>query len=109
MLPNYIRMHRRKHALSQAEVARLVGGVTETAVLRHERFRRQPGLPTAMAYAVLFQVDPRELFAGMVEETERAMLERAEELLESLPPGRLGADLAAKRLFLEQLITSLAL
>ena len=100
-LPNYIRMYRRQSGLSQDEIGVLLGGVSETSVVRHESFKRTPSLELALCYSILFRVDPRELFAGVFESVESELAERAEDLLAKLPPSSVSRTTEAKRLFLE--------
>lgn len=80
-LPNYIRTFRRKAGLSQEEVAFLLGHENGTTVLRHENDQRIPVLDTALAYAAIFQTDPRELFAGRFEVNQATIQSRARLLL----------------------------
>ena len=103
-LPNYIRMFRRQSGLSQDEIGVLLGGLSETAVVRHESFKRMPPLETALCYSLMFRVDPRELFAGVFESVETELAERAEDLLAKLPPSSVSRGVEAKRLFLEGIL-----
>lgn len=84
-LPNYIRTFRRRYHLSQDDVAHLLGYSNGTTVLRHEDFQRIPSLQQALAYAVIFGVDPRELFAGRYAEAERKVKKRVTSLLSKAP------------------------
>ena len=83
-LPNYLRTFRRRAHLSQADVARLLGGTSGTTVARHETGERQPTLETALAYAAIYAVDVRELFAGVYEGRLDAVTSQAESLLQLL-------------------------
>lgn len=83
-LTNYLRTHRKRAHLTQDEVAFLLGSRKGAHVSRHERFNRQPSLPAAFAYEVLFRVPAKDLFAGLHEAAERAMRSRARALLKRL-------------------------
>lgn len=95
-LPNYIRSLRRKNSVSQKELARLTGGTSGTSVLRHEANQRTPHLDTALAYAHVLGIDPRELFAGRFEDIQVRTQKNAKRLLrelekrdEPIPPPKL--------------------
>jgi DNA-binding XRE family transcriptional regulator len=76
-LPNYLRAHRKRLALSQGEVAYLLGSHGGAKVCRDEKFVRQPGLETALAYAAIYQIPVEELFAGMYRRIEQEVATRA--------------------------------
>jgi transcriptional regulator with XRE-family HTH domain len=70
-LPNYLRTHRKRAGFSQEEIAFLLGSRSGAHVCRYERFTRQPTLPTALAFEVIFQVPAKALFAGVYRNVER--------------------------------------
>jgi transcriptional regulator with XRE-family HTH domain len=79
-LPNYLRTNRTRLALSQEEVAFMLGGTGESKgskVSRDESFDREPGLRAALAYEVMYGKPVRELFAGLYEEVEQDVARRA--------------------------------
>jgi transcriptional regulator with XRE-family HTH domain len=79
-LSNYLRTNRKRLALSQEEVAFLLGmnGLTkDEQVNRHENFARKPNLETALAYEAIYGKPVRELFAGMYEQVEQEVANRA--------------------------------
>jgi transcriptional regulator with XRE-family HTH domain len=76
-LPNYLRAHRKRAGLSQAEVARLLGCRDGAKVSRYEHFRREPTLRTALTCEMIFQKPVRDLFAGISEQVERDARRRA--------------------------------
>ena len=80
-LPNYLRAQRKRLALSQAEVAFLLGVASSAKVSRYECFGREPNLHNALAFEVIFQKSVSELFAGMYRATERKVVARARILL----------------------------
>jgi transcriptional regulator with XRE-family HTH domain len=79
-LPNYLRPNRKRLTLSQEEVAFLLGGMGEekgSKVSRDESFSRDPGLRAALAYELIYGKPVRELFAGLYEQVEQEVAERA--------------------------------
>jgi transcriptional regulator with XRE-family HTH domain len=79
-LTNYLRANRKRLALTQEEVAFLLGvpGLgKEAKVCRDENLAREPKLRTALAYEVIYQRPVRELFAGLYEQIEREVVGRA--------------------------------
>lgn len=64
-LPHYLRAHRKRLALTQHEMAFLLGNGTATSVSRYEAFKRDPNLRQILAYLLIFQKMPQELFAGL--------------------------------------------
>ena len=79
-LSNYLRTNRRRLALPQEEVGFLVGINGEgkgIKVCRDEKFSREPDLRTALAYEAIYGKPVRELFAGLYEQVEQEVAERA--------------------------------
>jgi transcriptional regulator with XRE-family HTH domain len=79
-LTNYLRTNRKRLAMTQEEVAFLLGVKGEdrgVKVCRDERLAREPSLATALAYEVIYQRPVRELFAGVYEQIEREVVARA--------------------------------
>jgi DNA-binding XRE family transcriptional regulator len=77
---NYLRTHRKRLALSQEEVAFLLGvtgmdqGIT---VCRHETKAREPSLAMALIYQMIYGKPVSELFAGLYEQMAQDVAERA--------------------------------
>src|SRR5579862_5613640 len=79
-LHNYLRMNRKRLALSQEEVGFLLGFNGESKgikVCRDEKFVREPNLHTALAYEVIYGRPVRELFAGIYQKIEEDVGARA--------------------------------
>jgi len=79
-LPNYLRSNRKRLALSQEEVAFLLGvnGMDRgIKVSRDENNARTLSLKNALAYEAIYGKPVRELFAGLYEQEERNVAERA--------------------------------
>ena len=102
-LKNYLRTYRKKAGLSQEEMAYLLGGQSGTKVSRYERFARLPPLKTVLAYAVIFDVPVRDLFAGMAQQVERPIAKRAQQLIQELDSAQPDALTTRKRQTLEAL------
>ena len=81
-LPNYLLANRKRLALSQAEVAFLLGVDDGSQLCRYERFARSPSLETALACEVIFGRPLYELFGGMYQKVEADVAGRALELAE---------------------------
>ncbi len=79
-LPNYLRANRKRLSLSQDDVAFLLGVQSGAKVSRYERFVRQPGLETALAYEAVFQIPVRTLFPGLYRQIEQQVILRAKML-----------------------------
>jgi len=73
-------MHRKRNALTQYEVARLLGCKNGSKVSRYERGERLPTLETLIAYEVLFKVPWRDLLSGEYNHVHRQVQERAKVL-----------------------------
>lgn len=89
-LPNYLRAHRKRMGLTQKDVAFVLGYISGTKISRHERYLREPCLRTALAYAALFQVPARELFAGIHEQVAAEVEKRARLLAAQMTERRKG-------------------
>ena len=87
-LPNYLRTHRKRYGLSQAEVTYLLGEKSQAVVSRHEQFQRAPSLKDALAYQALFGTPVAELFAGMYQQAERETSRRARIFANKLKKGK---------------------
>jgi len=96
-LPNYLRTNRKRLALSQDEVAFLLGAQSGAKVCRYERFVREPSLETALAYEAIFKTAVSELFGGLYQRVEGEVAARAKTLAARNDRGRPGAQTARKR------------
>lgn len=83
-LDNYVRTYRKRTALSQDDVAFLLGGEAGTSVSRHETGGRLPTLEVALGYQVILGAPVGDLFAGILHGVEANVRTRAEELLTRL-------------------------
>jgi transcriptional regulator with XRE-family HTH domain len=79
-----LRTHRRRHGLSQADIAMLLGAVSGTKASRYENFARMPGALTVFAFEIVFNQPASELFAGNYQAVRRAVQERARRMVKQL-------------------------
>lgn len=79
-LKNYLLSNRKRLALSQVDVAYLLGAKTGGRISRHERFQREPTLQTALAYEVIYKRAASELFSGLYRRIEQEIEARAKKL-----------------------------
>ena len=103
-LPNYVRAQRKRLALSQDEVAFLLGTQSGAKVSRYEHFARVPNLETALAYEAIFQRPARELFAGLYHKVEQGVVARAKTLVERMDRRKPSRQTAHK----QQLVINIA-
>jgi DNA-binding XRE family transcriptional regulator len=102
MLHNHLRRYRKRGALTQAEIAFLLGAACGTKVSRHERATRPPSLQTALAYQAVFGVPIHELFPQDYRDAVAAVQARADRLSRRVarrPDGR-------KAMFKQKLLAS---
>ncbi len=105
-LPNYLRTHRKRAGFSQDEVAFLLGSESGSRVSRYEKRARRPTLATALAYAAVFRMPVEELFAGMYNQLERTIAQRAGRLADELRLGKQDRWTARKLAALEPMTRS---
>lgn len=94
-LPHYLRTHRRRSGLTQAELASLLGASAGTKISRYESFARFPSVVTVLAYEIIFNQPVSELFAGVYDDVLRDVRGRAAQLAETLSAGP--ADIQTNR------------
>ena len=104
-LPNYLRANRKRLALSQDEVAFLLGAQSGAKVCRYERFVREPTLETALAYQAIFKRSVSELFGGLYQKVEGEVTERAKILAER-KDGKSNRETTRKREAIAELATA---
>jgi DNA-binding XRE family transcriptional regulator len=83
-IKSYARPLRRQWALTQRELAFLVGVKSSTVISRIEGLKRIPNLATALGYALVFGLGPVDLFPGYMAEVQTAVHGRVNELYEQL-------------------------
>lgn len=102
-LPNYLLSNRKRLALSQEEVAFLLGTENGQQVCRHERFAREPNLETAFAYEAIFKRSASELFSGLYQKVEQEVAARAKILAQRTHRGQSNRRMIHKRQILADL------
>jgi DNA-binding XRE family transcriptional regulator len=83
-LKTYLRTLRRRWGLTQKELAFLIGASGSTNISRLEHLKRLPSLAAAIACIVIFDTSPHQLYPGLFEDIEEAVLQRANELYNEL-------------------------
>lgn len=73
---NYLRTHRRRLALSQHEVALLLGLRDKGTIHRHENAGQEPGLQSVVAYEIIYGQPIRDLFLGQYERQRKEIRHR---------------------------------
>lgn len=96
-LPNYLGVNRKRLALSQGEVAFLLGAQNGAKVYRYEMFVREPSLETALAFEAIFKRSVSELFGGLYKKVEREVAERAKILAHKKNPSKPTSQSTKKR------------
>ena len=81
-LSNYLFPNRQRLALSQDEMAFLLGIQDGATVCRYEAFDRNPSLETALAYEAICRRSLSELFPGLYQKIEQHVAARAKTLLD---------------------------
>ena len=96
-IPHYLRRYRLRAALTQKEMAHLLGCQSPATVCQYEARKREPDLRTALAYQVVFGLPVETLFPGIHQEVEQEVLIRAGRLSEQLTGAHATAALSHKR------------
>jgi transcriptional regulator with XRE-family HTH domain len=81
-LSNYLRTNRKRLALSQVDVAFLLGNQSSSKVSLYENFSRTPNLQSALALEAIYKRAASELFSGLYQQIEKDVAERAKLLME---------------------------
>jgi DNA-binding XRE family transcriptional regulator len=89
-------------ALSQGEVAFLLGHAKSSHISRYENAEHVPNLEAALAYEVIFKSPLSEIFGGLYRKVEQEVAERARILASGKEGGDSEASIA-KRKMLAQL------
>jgi transcriptional regulator with XRE-family HTH domain len=79
-----LRTQRRAWALSQRELAELLGGRSPTHIARIEAGKRIPSIEIALACQVLFGMPPETLFPNVYTEIEERMMQNIYRFREGL-------------------------
>ena len=96
-MPHYLRRYRLRAALTQKEMAHLLGCQSPATVCQYEARKREPDLRTALAYQVVFGLPVDALFPGIHREVEGKVLIRAGLLSEQMTGAKFTPALSHKR------------
>ena len=100
---NYLSLHRKRWALSQHELALLVGHASRSVVSRLELGQGRPSLRFAIRCEAVFGVQVAELFPDLFEENHDAVMRQAAHL-DLQVRGRTDAGSARKRALLLEIV-----
>jgi transcriptional regulator with XRE-family HTH domain len=103
-LSNNLLSQRKRMALSQDEVAFLLGKHVGSGMSRYEQLARKPTLETALALELILQRPARELFGDLYREIEKRVAARAKVLMYKTDRGRPSRRTARKRQALVNII-----
>lgn len=99
-LSQYLHAYRLRSALSEQELATLLGVKSASNISRVETGARKPTIETALICQVLFDIPPAELFPKLYDDIEEAVMRRVHTLHERLQ-GDPSPNTRAKLNFLE--------
>lgn len=102
-VPCYIGRERKAWALTQSELAVLLGKKCRTTVSRLEQCERSPSIDTLLAAEIVFGRSPAELYPKRIKEIEERVLREASVLYESLA-GKTNPASLRKKEFLTALL-----
>jgi DNA-binding XRE family transcriptional regulator len=105
-IKTYVRPLRRRWALTQRELAFLVGAKSGAVVSRIEGLKRPPSLPVTLACALVFGTAPLELFPDLHSQIHNDVLRRVNELYDELQ-GNPSKETRIKLDFLETVLARL--
>ena len=103
--PHFLQSFRKKNALSQEEMAFLLGCRTGTQVSQYERLRRQPSVETMLTCQAIFGVPVDKLFPVLYEEVELETKKRARLLSEKIRHGGMSGRAEQKLKLLNEIIS----
>jgi transcriptional regulator with XRE-family HTH domain len=81
---SYLRFYRRRWALSQAELADLMGWKDKAVIARFEKKQRPPNLELVMGCFVLFGTSAAEMFPEFASHIESAVMARIWDFYEQI-------------------------
>jgi DNA-binding XRE family transcriptional regulator len=105
-IKTYVRPLRRRWALTQRELAFLVGAKSGTVVSRIEGLKRPPSLPVTVACALVFGIALPDLFPHLHSQIHDDVLRRVSELYDELQ-GNPSKETRIKLDLLETVLTRL--
>ena len=101
---NYVRTFRQRYALTEEELARLIGLNSGTSISHIEQGDRPPTLQSALALQVVLAPAPSEMFPGLFMAIRKKVGKEAAVMLERIK-GEVGTKAEVRREFLETVLT----
>lgn len=98
-----MQIHRLRHALSQEELARLLGKASHSAISRYEQQGITPPLRTLIAYEVVFGLGFKAMVPDLYREIEEEVIGRGNALWTDLD-GRTDHSAGQKRALLLDMV-----
>ncbi len=105
-LPSYLRTYRRKWALTQRELAELLGGVSSDAISKYETLARLPSIQVMLGIEIVFDEKSHDLLPALSYSVRRSVRRNAVALIDRLAD-KTDARSVQKRRLLDDLITRL--
>ncbi len=102
--PHCLQRYRKRNALTQAEIAFLLGCNTPAQVSQYERLRRQPSGETMLRCQAIFGEPVDKLFPVLSEQVEEETKKRARELRDRIGQGDTNASAKRKLEFLNDIM-----
>jgi transcriptional regulator with XRE-family HTH domain len=96
----YLRTHRRVWALTQAELAALLGldSPSQISRLEHTKCKRGPSYETALACQVLFGIEPRDMYPSIHRKVEERVMRACYHMHQGLENSTSLSDLRKREL-----------
>lgn len=107
-LETYLRTFRKRHSLTQSELALLLGRSGPTSVSRLEAGQSAPSFECALVCEVVFSAPAHQLFPGHLRRVEAITRKRCRNLLSEVRERRTSAERARKDAFLASLVARLS-
>ncbi len=98
--PSYLRTHRRRWALTQPELAALLGGLSASLISKCEKLTRRPSVDVLIGSEFIFGEPARRLFPALYASIELGVTTRAAIAAEALA-ARMDRDALVQRELLD--------
>ena len=82
--PSYLRTHRKRWGLTQAEFGTLLGGLSASLISKYETLARTPSVEALIGCEFIFGEPARRLFPGLYASVEAAVTLRAADFAEAI-------------------------
>ena len=105
--PNFLRLHRKRSPLTQADIAYLIQLSDYSNISRYEKGQRAPNIELLLVYHHLFATSIESFFEPQSEIVQFSLVERIEHLLNDLKKEDNNSKNAPRIRFLEEVFTRL--